>query len=341
MTDQTTDDMASGRARWSQLTYSSFGKNYRRGWGIGPELGASEQEEKLFKNFVRSSLTPVEEVTEFLSQKQIDELPVRFEYIPVHGHGVYMQCAPAGKDPSGRMGNTFTHCFVNGDTYEPTILEFPIQAYRSASFKRPFHTESVDNVQLGEMPEGPEANPAFDIELSWAVIREMGVDRIGVVYKVLDAMVLDSRLPVLLVKNSNDIFTWLTVISTTMESSEAHQFFRFSTYERAHQLNVETFENTNVRGLILAPFEDKSTLERNNKVLVIDPTDPATGYTPQSQWAADLEWALDKWGSGPKVADALRTVPRVGPGAYLGKSLRKLHDNDAIHKIKSEGTKLW
>ena len=59
------------RTRWSQLTYASFGPGMGDGWGFGPSRNVHPKDEEFVNHFVRGSLKPVQEVSDFLTSEAV------------------------------------------------------------------------------------------------------------------------------------------------------------------------------------------------------------------------------------------------------------------------------
>lgn len=321
--------MTEANSRWGQLTYASFGRAVGDGWGFGPSRGVHDRDVDFVRNFVRGSLKPVHEVSDFLTSEEVDQLPIRFEYIPWGGRGLFMNTRPAGKDSSGRKGNTFTHIYIDhGARWENPQLAYPIQAYRSPDFRMPFLSKRVDAVELSDDPDGPDPGPHFDVDLSWEIVRSMfmGIDRTPVVYRILDELEEARRLPVILVNNSLDAQTWITVVSSLMSQWEAQNFFRFSTYERAADIDVQKYRNHAGRTLLAAPVEDADALADVPGVCVINTKDCHDGYEGRGTWASLSKIALERFPDHSQLFAALNAQPPVDPGkARLGNAMRQLH----------------
>lgn len=322
--------MSDGHSRWGQLTYASFGRAVGDGWGFGPSRGAHDSDVEFVRHFVRGSLKPVHEVSDFITSEEVDQLPIRFEYIPWGGRGLFMHTRPAGKDSSGRPGNTFTHIFIDhGARWENPQLAYPIQAYRSPDFRMPFLSKRVDAVELSDDADGPDPGPHFDVDLAWEIVRSMfmGIDRTPVVYRILDELEKARRLPVLLVNNSMDAQTWITVVSSLMSKLEAQNLFRFSTYERAADIDVQKYRRHAGRTLVAAPVEDADALANVPGVSVINTKDPHEGYEGSGTWASASNRALELYPDHPALTAALNAATFTPESTRLGDAMRQLHRN--------------
>lgn len=315
--------------RWSQLTYASFGPGMGDGWGFGPSRGVHPKDEEFVNHFVRGSLKPVTEVSDFLTSEEVEQLPIRLEYIPWYERAVFLHTRPAGKDSSGRQGNTFTHIYMDhaAPVDNPQLI-YPIQAYHSPDFKMPFLSKRVDAVELSDDDDGPDPGPHFDIDLSWEIIRSMfmGIDRTSVVWKVLDALEAGQDLPVLVVNNSMDAQTWITVISSMMSRKEARELFRFSTFERAASLQVDRYRQFRGRAVVAIPVEDAEAASRMEGVAVINTKDAAEGYEVRGAWASASKVALEHFPTHRELLTALDAQPPTNPDKpRLGDAMRQLN----------------
>lgn len=319
-------DHSGARPRWSQMTYASFGPAVGDGWGFGPGRNVHELDEEFVSYFVRGSLKPVGEVTDFLTAEEVEQLPVRFEYIPWYERAVYLQTRPAGKDSSGRQGNTFTHIYIDHNAQKPNQLLYPIQAYRSPDFKVPFLSRRVDSVELNADDDGPDPGPHFDIDLAWEIVRSMfmGIDRTNVVFKVLDALEAGRGIPVLLVNNSLDAQTWITVLSSLMSRKEARELFRFSTFERAATFQLNTYSRFTGRAVVAMPAEDAEAAAASEHLVVIDTRDAAEGYEVAGTWARASKQALAHFPSHRERIAALDAAPVNPNEPRLGDAMRQL-----------------
>lgn len=321
--------MTAANSRWGQLTYASFGRAVGDGWGFGPSRDVHDSDVEFVRHFVRGSLKPVHEVSDFLTSEEVDQLPIRFEYIPWGGRGLFMNTRPAGKDSSGRKGNTFTHIYIDhGARYENPQLAYPIQAYRSPDFRMPFLSKRVDAVELSDDADGPDPGPHFDVDLSWEIVRSMfmGIDRTPVVFRILDELEEARRLPVILVNNSMDAQTWITVVSSLMSHWEARNLFRFSTYERAADIDAQKYRNHAGSTLVAVPVEDADALANVAGITVINTKDPHSGYEGRGTWASASKHALELYPDHPTLSAALNAAPVNPERARLGDAMRQLHD---------------
>ncbi|GAB3078780.1 hypothetical protein [Corynebacterium aquatimens] len=313
--------------RWSQLTHASFGAPVGNGWGFGPSYDAWEGDVKFAQRYVRGSIQ-AEDVNDFLSEEQIEQLPVRFEYIPVEEKGLFLHSKPAGSDSTGRKGNTFTHAYIDHDTTEPSQLRYPVLAYGSPDFKTPFGSADVNSIELSHDDDGPNAG-AFDLQWAWIVVRQMMAAE-GVIYAVQDALEA-GQLPVILTKTSVEATAWIMVLSCTMSVKEARSLLRFSTFERATSFEVRSFAAEVGRTVLAAPLDDDQAFRAITGVTVIDPRSGYRDYQPHSRWAQQTKLAIthfDPGGDGDVEAllDALDEVNTPDLGTLrLGAAMRLLH----------------
>lgn len=327
-------------SRWSQLTYSSFGRAGGSGWGFGPSVNLQDGDIQLAQKYVRGDIWPVQKIDDFLNASEVAELPARFEYIPLPGRGgehksaLYVQTVPAGRDGSGRQGNSFTHILINHDVEMRQGGEYPIAAFRSPDLLTPFLSKNVDAVELAQLEDVPRRNPSFNVEFAWTLVREMGEDRFCYVLEALDAISGAARVPVLLVENAQQAFIWLSVISSLTSPDMARQQMRLSTFERAASFDGQNFYDDRGRVIVAAPVEDKKLFALRDDVHCIDTTAPPREYAPQTVWSECAQWVFDELGSVAALLVEWEKQP-ASPLESLGRPLEKVRTRRENEKSNS------
>ncbi|NLF89982.1 MAG: hypothetical protein GX570_01335 [Corynebacterium marinum] len=277
--------MTDPQRRWSHVTYASFrNRAAGGGWHTGPSVAATPEDEQLVVQYAPTSVVPTSPVDDFISAKEIAELPRRFEYLPVQGQGLIMQSVPAGKDATGRPGNVFTHAFIDHDLSAPLAATYPINLYGSPDLQTPFRIASVDAVELVPDLQEPRPGPLTDLAVAWTMVTTMLGDRSGALFRLQDVLAEGSLTPILTVRNANEAVYWLQALSSTLSPEESRTLLHFSTFERAQSLPACLPEQA--PPVLVVPHADKEALRRREDVTVIDPTDldtqqaaPGTGWS--------------------------------------------------------------
>ena len=307
-------------ARFAHATYASFSNTSSSGgWSIGPTVNADPNDIELIRSAAAISLTPIQEVNEFIGGEEIEALPRRFEYIPDARNGVYVQSVPAGKDATGRPGNVFTHGVVDHALQQPLAAQYPIALFRSPDLAAPFRAPVVNSVQLDGNLAEPARGPLPDVENLWKLICELQGDRRGVVYAIQQALEDPDTIPVLVTTSDTQAAFWIYAVSTTMTPQAARRALRVSTFERARSVDAAKWAS-NQQGyaaLLAGPLEDAELFAANPAFTVIDPEKDA-GAAPRTEWSRMTE-ELYRSGSGAaEVVDKLAALDDVHGGFGAG-----------------------
>lgn len=273
-------------ARWAHVTYASFrNSDGRGGWHAGPSVNASDRDRQLVGEYAPTSLVPIEPFDDFIGAAEIEALPRRFEYLPVAGHGLFMQSVPAGKDATGRPGNVFTHAVIDHELSQPMNAIYPINLYQSPDLRTPFRAARVNNVTLaGDLAE-PASGPLADLDVAWMMVLDMLGDRRGALHRLQDVLAEGRQLAVLAIDNTNEAAYWLQALSSTLSPLEARRLLRFSTFDRGGALPISA-PMAGTYPVIVVPTKDRPMLARHSGIAVIDPADPVTfAGDPVSTWA--------------------------------------------------------
>ena len=311
-------------ARFAHATYASFSNTSSSGgWSIGPTVNADPDDIELIRSAAAISLTPIQEVNEFIGGEEIEALPRRFEYIPHPAHGVFVQSVPAGKDATGRPGNVFTHGVVDHAPQEPLASQYPIAWFRSPDLAAPFRAPVVNSVQLDQSLDEPARGPLPDVANLWQLITEVQGDRRGVVYKIQEALEDPETIPVLLTPSDTQAAFWIYAVSTTMTPQAARLGLRVSTFERARSIDAAKWAShePGVAALIAGPVEDAELFAANPAFTVIDPEKDASAQ-PVTDWS---RMTAELYTSGSQAAAAVEKLASLEEAsASFGAGLAQL-----------------
>lgn len=306
-------------ARFAHATYASFSNTSSSGgWSVGPTVNADPSDIELIRSAAAISLTPVQEVNEFIGAEEIEALPRRFEYIPGQSHGLYVQSVPAGKDATGRPGNVFTHGVVDHEPLRPLAAQYPIALFRSPDLAAPFRAPVVNSVTLDEGLGEPARGPLPDVEGLWRLICDVQGDRRGVIYKLQKAVEDRSTIPVLLTPSDTQAAFWLYALSTTMTPQAARRGLRVSTFERARSIDAARWvgQAPGFAAAIAGPVEDAELFAANPALTVIDPEKDA-GAAPETEWSRMTEELFTSGSAAAGVVDKLVALDDA-PGGFGG-----------------------
>ncbi|MCX7538215.1 hypothetical protein OS123_06630 [Corynebacterium sp. P5875] len=321
--------------RWAQVTFASFGASAGRrtgGWQAGPSLDASPEQREWIKQNAVTQLSPLEPISDYISDAQVDALPRSFTYFPeAHIGGtaasVYLQAVPAGRDSTNRQGNIFTHAFVDSQPWADGGPWYPVDCFGSPDFLRPFTIRMVDNVQLARTPDGGprpgwECVPTAEEAIEFILRDER---RAASLYRIQDALQSQVATVVLPVPDRATAASWLKAVSVTMSPLEAQRLLRFTTFMRGN--TVSGADHGGAPALVCVPDVDVHLVPVRPGIAVISPDDG--GADPGTGWSADTAELLIRGGRGPRsrmddIIDAFREeteplrdrheVPRFGAG---------------------------
>lgn len=311
-------------ARFAHATYASFSNTSSSGgWSIGPTVNADPDDIELIRSAAAISLTPIQEVNEFIGGEEIEALPRRFEYIPHPAHGVYVQSVPAGKDATGRPGNVFTHGVVDHSPQEPLAAQYPIAWFRSPDLAAPFRAPVVNSVEFDGALDEPARGPLPSAADLWQLICEVQGDRRGVVYKIQEALEDPDTIPVLLTPSDTQAAFWIYAVSTTMTPQAARLGLRVSTFERARSVDAAKWAShePGVAAVIAGPVEDAELFASNPAFTVIDPEKDA-GAQPATEWSRMTAELFTSGSGAAGVVDKLASLEEAS--ASFGAGLAQL-----------------
>ena len=313
--------------RFVHATYASFAnrRSGGGGWRIGDSVGGSPLELEAIQKAAPTVLKVTNPVDEFISTQSIEQLPRRLEYktLNIGGEkcGLYTQAVPAGKDATGRPNNIFTHAVIDRNPKLPTQTAYPIRALRSPTFLTPFRAVEVNQTALPADSDDIELGPFSDIRAAWTTVFELlGSDRSEVVYRLQDALMSQissstpSRLPVILAPDDNVATRFLVAMCTTMPSVVARTSLRFSTFERASTLKVDSWLSGGP-SFVVVPNEDEGEL-KDSRLEVIHLDGGDDGYKPQTLWSRLTQALITSVDAGVSVCKAIEEF-----GGYDNQSL--------------------
>ncbi len=302
--------------RFVHATYASFAnrRSGGGGWGIGDNVGCSPLELEAIQQAAPTVIKATNPVDEFIGTKAIEQLPRRLEYKPLNigGErcGVYTQAVPAGKDATGRPNNIFTHAVIDRNPKLPTQTGYPIRAFRSPTFLTPFRAVEVNQTSLPGDSDDIELGPFSDTRAAWTTVFELlGSDRSEVVYRLQDALMSQvssstpSRLPVILAPDDNMAARFLVALCTTMPSVVARTSLRFSTFERASTVKVDSWLSGGP-SFVVIPDEDEGEL-KDSRLEVIHLDGGDDGYKPQTLWSRLTQALITSVDAGVSVYEAV------------------------------------
>ncbi|MBI8989504.1 hypothetical protein [Corynebacterium meridianum] len=322
-------------ARWAQVTFASFGASAGRrtgGWQVGPYLDASPEQRDWIKQNAVTQLSPIEPISDYISDAQVDALPRCFTYLPEVSIGgtaasVYLQAVPAGRDSTNRQGNVFTHAFVDTQPWSDVSPWYPVDCFGSPDFLRPFTIRMVDNVQPARTPTGGPRPGGGSVPTAEEAIGFILRDerRAGVLYQIQDALQSQVATVVLPVPDRATAAAWLKAVSVTMSPIEAQRLLRFSTFMRGNAVSGSGHDGA--PALVCVPDVDTHLVPVRPGITVISVDGGGAG--PQTDWSTDTAELLIRGGHGPHshmddIVDAFRElteplrgrheVPRFGAG---------------------------
>ncbi|MCX7541476.1 hypothetical protein OS128_00890 [Corynebacterium sp. P5848] len=322
--------------RWAQVTFASFGASASRrtgGWQTGPYLDASPEQREWIKQNAVTQLSPLEPISDYISDEQVDALPRCFSYLPEVSIGgaaasVYLQAVPAGRDSTNRQGNIFTHAFVDSQPWSDGSPQYPVDCFGSPDFLRPFTIKMVDNVQLARTPTGGPRPSAELVPTAGEAIEFILCDerRAAALYRIQDALQSQVSTVVLPVPDRAAAASWLKAVSVTMSPLEAQRLLRFSTFMRGNTVSAVR-HGGGAPALVCVPDVDVHLVPARPDVTVISVG--GGGVDPRTDWSMDTAEFLIGGGHGPcghmdDIIDAFREVteplrdrnevPRFGAG---------------------------
>ncbi len=312
------------RARWGQLTYSSFDRNDGTGggWQVKDTTGGLDREEQeLLRGRVQTQVDSGTDLPRFPTPAELEELPRRLVHAPADLRGTETALwhhVPAGHDASGRPGNVFAHVVLDRNPAAVDELR-PIERWRSGDWLTPFGPESVLAATLTRT-EPPRPGPLNrDTIASWLFApRQWRMQTLAVLLDAVRAAFHGGPLVALGTEDIDEAAHWIAAVSFAMSAGTARGFF-FSTLERPQTL-AEAAE----RGLhlVCVPHLDLPALTRRQGIVVLDPAgvidlgdlDGEPHRTPRGDEVVVGEWSvlIQEIFSDPRaLADSVAELDRI------------------------------
>lgn len=225
-------------SRWVQLTYSSFDREHGAGgWQVKDLTGdPSNDEYKLAQTSVVTGFDFHGETSTYPSAEEIASWPRRFSFIRTSSGGLFVHAVKAGRDSTGRPGNTYSHVVLDRNTTRSSKSDYlPIDLWRSDAFATPYGVQEILETEVAAPPislPGPFAGAATALSImTMPGYREP-------LLAALDALETIQRQKGMLVLVT-DRQDWAALIISAMSrltSPGATRSLSFSLYERAEAL---------------------------------------------------------------------------------------------------------
>lgn len=158
-------------SRWVQLTYSSFDREQGPGgWQVKDLTGnPSDDEYKLAQTSVVTGFDFHGETATYPSAEEIASWPRRFSFIQTPSGGLFVHAVKAGRDSTGRPGNTYSHVVLDRNTTRSSKSDYlPIDLWRSAAFDVPYGVQEILETEVAASPislPGPFAGAATALSI--------------------------------------------------------------------------------------------------------------------------------------------------------------------------------
>ena len=243
---------------WAQLTYSSFDRDQGSGgWQVKDLTGdPSDDEMRLLQKSVVTGFDFHGDVPTYPSTEEIGGWPRRFSFVRTELGGRYVHAVQAGRDSTGRPGNTYSHVALDrrmADSAESSYL--PIDLWKSAAFDTPY---GVEQILKSEVRDTPDAAPgafagaptALSI-MSMPGYREPLMAAIDAVEQVQHGQGL-----LVLVTDRQDWAALLISAMSRLTSPGAARSLSFSLYERARALPTAVTDGITVAVVPTADLDD-------------------------------------------------------------------------------------
>lgn len=226
-------------SRWVQLTYSSFDREQGAGgWQVKDLTGdPSNDEYKLAQTSVVTGFDFHGETATYPSAEEIASWPRRFSFIRTPAGGLFVHAVKAGRDSTGRPGNTYSHVVLDRNTTRSSKSDYlPIDLWRSDAFDVPYGVQEILETEVAAPPislPGPFAGAATALSImTMPGYREP-------LLAALDALetIQHRKGMLVLVTDRQD---WAALIISAMSrltSPGATRSLSFSLYERAEALS--------------------------------------------------------------------------------------------------------
>lgn len=243
---------------WAQLTYSSFDRDQGSGgWQVKDLTGApSDDETKLLQKSVVTGFDFHGDVPTYPSTEEITGWPRRFSFVRTPLGGRFVHAVQAGRDSTGRPGNTYSHVALDRRMSGPAEADYlPIDLWKSAAFETPYGVEQILKTEVHGTPEqtvGEFAGAPTALSImSMPGYREplmAAIDALG--------QVQHGRGMLVLVTDRQDWAALLISAMSRLTSPGAARSLSFSLYERARALQTAKNEGITVAVVPSADVEE-------------------------------------------------------------------------------------
>lgn len=226
-------------SRWVQLTYSSFDREQGAGgWQVKDLTGdPSNDEYKLAQTSVVTGFDFHGETATYPSAEEIASWPRRFSFIRTPAGGLFVHAVKAGRDSTGRPGNTYSHVVLDRNTTRSSKSDYlPIDLWRSDAFDVPYGVQEILETEVAAPPislPGPFAGAATALSImTMPGYREP-------LLAALDALetIQHRKGMLVLVTDRQDWSALIISAMSRLTSPGATRSLSFSLYERAEALS--------------------------------------------------------------------------------------------------------
>lgn len=228
------------KLRWAQLTYSSFDREHGSGgWQVKDLTGVPDRDEtKLLESSVVTGFDYHDETSTYPSEEEIAGWPRRFSFHPTALGDRYVHVVQAGRDSTGRPGNTYSHVILDRrpERREPAERAFrPIDLWRSAAFATPYGVDQILESTVADDP-GALSGPYSGAETALSIMAMPGYRE--PLIAALDAVqsVQHGGGMLVLVSDRQDWAALIISALTRLMTRGTARSVPFSLYERASAL---------------------------------------------------------------------------------------------------------
>lgn len=253
---------------WAQLTYSSFDRAQGSGgWQVKDLTGApSDDETRLLQKSVVTGFDFHGDISTYPSTEEIDGWPRRFSFVRTPLGGRFVHAVQAGRDSTGRPGNTYSHVSLDRRMSGPAEADYlPIDLWKSGAFETPYGVEQILKTEVHGTPEqslGEFAGAPTALSImSMPGYREPLMAAIDAVEQVQHGHGM-----LVLVTDRQDWAALLISAMSRLTSPGAARSLSFSLYERALALPTAKNEGITVAAV---PTADLDSIDPTTATFVL------------------------------------------------------------------------
>jgi hypothetical protein len=242
---------------WAQLTYSSFDRDQGSGgWQVKDLTGSpSDDETRLLQKSVVTGFDYHGDVSTYPSTEEITGWPRRFSFVRTPLGGRYVHAVQAGRDSTGRPGNTYSHVSLDRRMSGPAEADYlPIDLWKSRAFETPYGVEQILKTEVHGTPEQAlgefAGTPTALSIMSMPGYREPLMAAIDAVEQVQHGHGM-----LVLVTDRQDWAALLISAMSRLTSPGAARSLSFSLYERARALPAAKNEGITVAAVPSADLD--------------------------------------------------------------------------------------